>query len=73
VPLTNMASEQSQKAQALPNPYGIPKPYPQKGLPNPYAAATISAAPVKYTEEQAKAAAQKRTSGIYLERSLRFP
>jgi splicing factor 45 len=65
-----MASQQPQKAQALPNPYGLPNPYAQKSLPNPYAAATISAAPVKYSEEQARAEQQKKAPGIYLECSL---
>jgi splicing factor 45 len=63
-----MASHQPQKAQALPNPYGLPNPYAQKSLPNPYASATISAAPVKYTEEQQQQ--QKKAPGIYLECSL---
>jgi hypothetical protein len=56
-----MASQHSQKAPGLPNPYA------QKGLPNPYAQATVaSAAPVRYTEEQAKAEQQKKAPGIYL-------
>lgn len=55
-----MADQPPQKAQGLPNLYGLPNPYAQKGLPNPYAAATISAAPVKYTEEQAKAEQLKK-------------
>jgi hypothetical protein len=56
-----MASQNSQKAPGLPNPYA------QRGLPNPYAQATVaSAAPVRYTEEQAKAEQQKKAPGIYL-------
>jgi splicing factor 45 len=62
-----MASQNNQKAQALPNPYGLPNPYAQTGLLNPYAQATVaSAAPVKFTEEQAKAEQQKKAPGIYL-------
>jgi splicing factor 45 len=50
---------QAQKAQGLPNPYA-------PSLPNPYAAATVaSSAPVKFSEEQAKAE-QKKAPGIYL-------
>jgi splicing factor 45 len=56
-----MASQNSQKPQGLPNPYA------QTGLPNPYAQATVaSAAPVKFTEEQAKAEQQRKAPGIYL-------
>jgi splicing factor 45 len=62
-----MASQQPQKAQSLPNPYA------QKSLPNPYASATISGAPVTYTEEQARAEQQKKAPGIYLECSLPLP
>ncbi|KAI2479006.1 hypothetical protein Ptr902_09217 [Pyrenophora tritici-repentis] len=53
-----MAGQQPQKGQGLPNPYG-------SMLPNPYAGAIISAAPVKYTEEQVKAQQQKITPGTY--------
>jgi splicing factor 45 len=53
-------------ATQLPNPYGAGA----KGLPNPYAAATVAeSAPVKFSEEQAKAE-QKKTPGIYLKRML---
>ena len=51
--LATMGSQQPQKAQALPNPYGLPNPYAQPSLPNPYSTATVaSSAPVKFTEEQ---------------------
>lgn len=57
--IANMASQ-------LPNPYGAGA----QGLPNPYAAATVAeSAPVKFSEEQAKAE-QKKTPGIYLENTL---
>lgn len=50
----------------LPNPYGAGG----KGLPNPYAAATVAeSAPVTFSEEQAKAE-QKKQPGIYLESTL---
>jgi splicing factor 45 len=66
-----MGSQQPQKAQALPNPYGLPNPYAQASLPNPYAAAIVaSSAPVKFTEEQAKAEQQKKAPGIYLTSSI---
>jgi splicing factor 45 len=66
-----MASQNSQKPQGLPNPYGLPK---QTGLPNPYAQATVaSAAPVRYTEEQAKAEQLKKAHGIYLLHSTSYP
>jgi splicing factor 45 len=66
-----MASQDSQKPQGLPNPYGLPK--PTGGLPNPYAQAVVaSAAPVRYTEEQAKAEQLRKAHGIYLLRALSF-
>ncbi|KAG9190753.1 hypothetical protein G6011_08841 [Alternaria panax] len=68
-----MASQQPQKAQSLPNPYGLPNPYAQKGLPNPYASATISAAPVKYTEEQAKAEQQKKAPAFHNPHNIKRP
>jgi|TARA_R110002003_G_scaffold52_21_gene4520 splicing factor 45 len=62
-----MVSQDSQQPSSLPKPYGLPNPYAPRGLPNPYAQATVaSAAPVKFTEEQAKAAQQKKAPGIYL-------
>jgi len=58
-----MASSQPEKPQGLPNPYAT------KGiLPNPYAVVAESA-PVRYTEEQAKTAAQKKP-GTYLQCSV---
>jgi splicing factor 45 len=47
-------ANQNQKPQGLPNPYG--------SLPNPYALpAAAEAAPVKFTEEQAKPEEKKST------------
>ncbi len=67
---TNMASQQPQKPQGS----GLPNPYAKARLPNPYAAATVaSAAPVRYTEEQAKAEQQKKAPGIYLMCSTFLP
>jgi len=66
-----MASQDNKKAQGLPKPYGLPNPYAQGGLPNPYASATVaSAAPVRWTEEQARAEQMKKT-GIYTTCSTR--
>ncbi|KAJ8111853.1 hypothetical protein OPT61_g5654 [Boeremia exigua] len=60
-----MGSQQPQKAQALPNPYG---------LPNPYAAATVaSSAPVKFTEEQAKAEPQKKAPAFHNPHQIKRP
>ncbi|KAE8835112.1 hypothetical protein PTNB85_06445 [Pyrenophora teres f. teres] len=61
-----MASQQPQKAQGLPNPYG-------SMLPNPYAGATISAAPVKYTEEQVKAQQQKIPPAFHNPHAIKRP
>ncbi|KAL6707143.1 hypothetical protein ACN47E_004690 [Coniothyrium glycines] len=69
-----MAGEQPQKAQALPNPYSLPNPYAQKSLPNPYASATVaSAAPVKFTEEQAKAEQQKKAPAFHNPHNIKRP
>lgn len=55
-----MADQHPQKPQGLPNPYA------RTGLPNPYAHATVaSAAPVKFSAEQAKAE-HKKAPGIYM-------
>jgi splicing factor 45 len=62
-----MGSQQPPKAQAQPQAQKppLPNPYAQAILPNPYAAATVaSSAPVKFTEEQAKAEQQKKAPGI---------
>ena len=64
-----MGSQQPQKAQ--PQKLALPNPYAQAILPNPYAAATVaSSAPVKFTEEQAKAEQQKKAPGIVCSTSL---
>ncbi|KAJ4338625.1 hypothetical protein N0V87_003745 [Didymella glomerata] len=69
-----MGSQQPQKAQALPNPYGLPNPYAQASLPNPYAAATVaSSAPVKFTEEQAKAEQQKKAPAFHNPHQIKRP
>lgn len=68
-----MGSQQPPKAQAQPQAQKppLPNPYAQAILPNPYAAATVaSSAPVKFTEEQAKAEQQKKAPGIYLTSSI---
>ncbi|KAL5427772.1 hypothetical protein PMIN07_009593 [Paraphaeosphaeria minitans] len=56
-------------ASQLPNPYGPGA----KGLPNPYAAATVAeSAPVKFSEEQAKAE-QKKTPAFHNPHHIRRP
>lgn len=68
-----MGSQQPPKAQAQPQAQKppLPNPYAQAILPNPYAAATVaSSAPVKFTEEQAKAEQQKKAPGIICSTSL---
>ena len=62
-----MAPPQPEKPRGLPNPYA-----PKGMLPNPYAAAVIEGAPVRYTEEQAKAAALKKP-GTHLKCSAFCP
>ncbi|KAJ4365198.1 hypothetical protein N0V83_008816 [Neocucurbitaria cava] len=56
-----MGSQQPQQAQGLPNPY-LPNPYLPGGRPNLGPATVVSAPPVKFTEEQARAASQKKTA-----------
>ncbi|KAF2035563.1 hypothetical protein EK21DRAFT_54318 [Setomelanomma holmii] len=69
-----MTSQNSQQASSLPNPYGLPNPYAQRGLPNPYAQATVaSAAPVKFTEEQAKAEQQKKAPAFHNPHQIKRP
>ncbi|CBX92225.1 hypothetical protein IAQ61_000406 [Plenodomus lingam] len=55
-------------------PQGLPNPYATSGLPNPYAAATVaSAAPVKYTEEQAKAEQQRKAPAFHNPHIIKRP
>jgi len=55
-------------------PQGLPNPYAPKSLPNPYASATVaSAAPVKYTEEQAKAEQQKKAPAFHNPHNIKRP
>ncbi|KAJ4342822.1 hypothetical protein N0V95_006841 [Ascochyta clinopodiicola] len=62
-----MGSQQPQKAH-------LPNPYAQASLPNPYAAATVvSSAPVKFTEEQAKAEQQKKAPAFHNPHQIKRP
>ncbi|KAJ4294377.1 hypothetical protein N0V90_008067 [Kalmusia sp. IMI 367209] len=63
-----MASQQPEKPRGLPNPYGA------KGLPNPYAAATVAeSAPVKFSEEQAKAEKKTPASAFHNPHHIKRP